>query len=304
MGTSQADTRRRLRRQGRTTHGRYASVWHSPAVAARLLILGALLVATACGDLDESQSETAQVAMTTSTAPIVDSEVPRTSTTELPFTTEIESCVEVAKFHVYTGNEIWGAVWAMNGESADGLRRHCTELATNNPDELTQIALEWTSIRALLDTPTTTDAPATTPPTTQPPQASPSLVKSCVDYIDWFQMVGDSDAREIWVESGSSRAGLQPLCNLYALSRPEDVRSMQRELDDINRYLEKASQPAPPPVAQSPSCNPNYSGCVPNASDVDCAGGSGNGPAYTGRVQVIGVDVYGLDGDGDGIGCE
>ena len=43
---------------------------------------------------------------------------------------------------------------------------------------------------------------------------------------------------------------------------------------------------------------------VPFASDVDCAGGSGNGPAYTGRVQVIGPDVYGLDNDGDGIGCE
>ena len=29
------------------------------------------------------------------------------------------------------------------------------------------------------------------------------------------------------------------------------------------------------------SCDPNYTGaCVPIASDVDCAGGSGNGPAY------------------------
>jgi hypothetical protein len=43
---------------------------------------------------------------------------------------------------------------------------------------------------------------------------------------------------------------------------------------------------------------------VPIASDVDCAGGSGNGPEYTGRVRVIGPDVYGLDRDGDGIGCE
>ena len=31
---------------------------------------------------------------------------------------------------------------------------------------------------------------------------------------------------------------------------------------------------------QSSKCDPNYSGCVPIASDVDCAGGSGNGPAY------------------------
>jgi hypothetical protein len=38
---------------------------------------------------------------------------------------------------------------------------------------------------------------------------------------------------------------------------------------------------------------------------VDCAGGGGNGPAYvSGPVQVVGSDVYGLDSDGDGVGCE
>jgi hypothetical protein len=53
-------------------------------------------------------------------------------------------------------------------------------------------------------------------------------------------------------------------------------------------------------------CDPNYSGaCVPIASDVDCAGGSGNGPAYVkGPVKVIGSDIYDLDRDGDGYGCE
>jgi hypothetical protein len=57
---------------------------------------------------------------------------------------------------------------------------------------------------------------------------------------------------------------------------------------------------------KAPQCDPNYSGaCVPIASDVDCAGGSGNGPAYVqGPVRVIGRDIYGLDADGDGIGCE
>jgi resuscitation-promoting factor RpfB len=58
---------------------------------------------------------------------------------------------------------------------------------------------------------------------------------------------------------------------------------------------------------QQPSqCDPNYSGaCVPIASDVDCAGGGGNGPAYVqGPVTVVGTDIYGLDRDHDGIGCE
>lgn len=53
------------------------------------------------------------------------------------------------------------------------------------------------------------------------------------------------------------------------------------------------------------SCSPNYTPCVPVASDVDCAGGSGDGPIYIiGQVQVIGSDVYGLDADHNGIGCE
>ncbi|MDD5638662.1 MAG: hypothetical protein PHO28_02015 [Candidatus Pacebacteria bacterium] len=53
------------------------------------------------------------------------------------------------------------------------------------------------------------------------------------------------------------------------------------------------------------SCHPNYSGCLrADASDYDCIGGGGNGPYYTGKVRVIGSDVFGLDRDGDGWGCE
>lgn len=63
------------------------------------------------------------------------------------------------------------------------------------------------------------------------------------------------------------------------------------------------AKPKPAPVA---NCHPSYTGaCLdPNASDYDCAGGSGDGPKYTGTVAVVGPDEYGLDGDGDGIGCE
>ncbi|HJV08781.1 MAG TPA: thermonuclease family protein [Acidimicrobiales bacterium] len=55
-------------------------------------------------------------------------------------------------------------------------------------------------------------------------------------------------------------------------------------------------------------CHPSYSGaCVPMGfSDVDCAGGSGDGPGYVSakRFQVVGADVYRLDSDNDGIACE
>lgn len=70
-----------------------------------------------------------------------------------------------------------------------------------------------------------------------------------------------------------------------------------------------AQVPAPvrPAAPAAPSgCDSNYAGaCVPIASDVDCAGGSGNGPAYVrGPVTVVGSDIYGLDRNGDGVGCE
>ena len=45
--------------------------------------------------------------------------------------------------------------------------------------------------------------------------------------------------------------------------------------------------------------------CIPpTGGDVDCAGGSGNGPEYTGPVAVVGPDVFDLDRDGDGYACE
>jgi endonuclease YncB( thermonuclease family) len=66
-------------------------------------------------------------------------------------------------------------------------------------------------------------------------------------------------------------------------------------------------RPQPKPVAQPTSnCHPSYKGaCLdPSAYDYDCAGGSGDGPAYTGFVRVVGDDEYGLDADDDGYGCE
>ncbi len=66
-----------------------------------------------------------------------------------------------------------------------------------------------------------------------------------------------------------------------------------------------------PPVAQpvqpaNTGCDANYAdACVPIASDVDCAWGSGDGPAYfDGVARVVGRDVYDLDRDGDGYACE
>ncbi|SHG87019.1 hypothetical protein [Cognatishimia maritima] len=62
-----------------------------------------------------------------------------------------------------------------------------------------------------------------------------------------------------------------------------------------------------PNASHAQSCHPSYQGaCLPpNGPDVDCAGGSGNGPIYVqGPIRVVGPDPYGLDRDGDGRACE
>lgn len=79
----------------------------------------------------------------------------------------------------------------------------------------------------------------------------------------------------------------------------EAAKLVAREEREAQEEAEAAEEEA------AEECNPNYSGCLdPFASDYDCASGSGDGPLYTGTVEVIGYDEYGLDDDGDGIGCD
>ncbi|SIR61420.1 G5 domain-containing protein [Microbacterium sp. RURRCA19A] len=81
------------------------------------------------------------------------------------------------------------------------------------------------------------------------------------------------------------------------------TREPVREVTSAGTYV------APPP-AEAPSssdgCHPSYAdACVPIDSDVDCAGGKGNGPSYfSGVARVVGPDVYDLDRDGDGWACQ
>lgn len=80
----------------------------------------------------------------------------------------------------------------------------------------------------------------------------------------------------------------------------------------VNEVTSNGTRQVPPPPAPAPlvqpagECHGSYAGvCVPIASDVDCAGGSGDGPAYVrGPLRVVGEDVYDLDRDGDGIACD
>ena len=51
-------------------------------------------------------------------------------------------------------------------------------------------------------------------------------------------------------------------------------------------------------LMSSSNCHPSYVGrCLPIGPDIDC-------DQVGGTVRVVGPDVYRLDGDGDGEGCE
>ena len=122
---------------------------------------------------------------------------------------------------------------------------------------------------------------------------------------------GDRQAGAVKAD-GTFKIGIKPSeAGIYALR----VRSNGGSVVSNVVYLRVrpnpssggGTPPTTPPTTRPPAspCDPNYSGCVPIASDVDCAGGSGNGPAYVeGPVTVIGTDIYKLDNDNDGIGCE
>jgi PASTA domain len=74
----------------------------------------------------------------------------------------------------------------------------------------------------------------------------------------------------------------------------------ERAPDSFVRVVVAKPKPPPPPM----DCQ-GYSPCIPPGPDVDCAGGTGDGPRYvSGPVTITGSDPYGLDGDGDGVGCE
>jgi hypothetical protein len=101
-------------------------------------------------------------------------------------------------------------------------------------------------------------------------------------------------------ESAAELAAIRERRAQRARERREQAQREQEE--QAQREQEEQAQQA----QQAQDCHPSYQGaCLdPNASDYDCEGGSGDGPEYTGPVQVVGPDDYDLDSDGDGSACE
>ncbi|MGH2771281.1 MAG: hypothetical protein ACRDJF_12290 [Actinomycetota bacterium] len=123
-------------------------------------------------------------------------------------------------------------------------------------------------------------------------------------------MITAEDGSSLWLcEEKSSGAG----SDLQELLKEEEKRRLeeQRRAEEERRRLEEERRRAKEKLRQEPPeprCHPSYEGvCLPpDASDVDCPGGSGNGPVYAphGNFRVVGPDAYDLDRDGDGIACE
>lgn len=89
-----------------------------------------------------------------------------------------------------------------------------------------------------------------------------------------------------------------------AISQSPSGGSRAKPGANVTLVISDLQKPPTLSSAGSSNCTPGYSPCLPPASDYDCAGGSGDGPKYTGLVHVTGSDPYDLDRDGDGVACE
>ncbi|WP_133787508.1 G5 domain-containing protein [Kribbella sp. VKM Ac-2571] len=160
-------------------------------------------------------------------------------------------------------------------------------------------------------TPVRTSAPVVTPTRSRSPKASVTTAKEVVEVrVIPFKKKTVTDDSLAKGERTIRTAGVDGTRRLvYRVTYVNGVQTAKRLLRQ-----EVAKEPRSQVTAvgtkveapeQSGGCDPNYSGCVPIASDVDCSGGSGNGPEYVdGPIDVIGSDIYRLDADHDGIACE
>jgi endonuclease YncB( thermonuclease family) len=117
-----------------------------------------------------------------------------------------------------------------------------------------------------------------------------------------FQLIGGGHGAVYVYDRAFKRLGAYQNAEAVGRVRPSSMWrcGAAREISPVT------NTPKTKPKARPRSCHPSYQGaCLDsNAYDYDCAGGSGNGPVYTGRVRVVGSDPFGLDGDGDGVGCD
>jgi len=168
-------------------------------------------------------------------------------------------------------------------------------------------------------TPTRSATPKSTPKPT--PTATPTVKAPVVEVREEvinapvaFGAVTANDASAdlgtSWVSTTGAEGVRSSTFRVTVTDGVETGREMVADVvttPPVDQVTTVGTKPAPvaAPAPAASTCDPNYGGCVPIASDVDCAGGSGNGPAYVdGIVAVIGSDIYDLDRDNNGFGCD
>jgi hypothetical protein len=176
------------------------------------------------------------------------------------------------------------------------------------------------SVAASTMNPSESAAPRTTAPRTTP-SAKPKPVQEVQEVEERSAVPFTSST----VDDGNLASGTTAVATAgangertvkYRVTYEDGVEISREVLSDVisvapvNEVIARGTYvapPPPPPAAPAENgCHPSYEGaCVPFADDVDCAGGSGNGPAYVqGPLRVVGPDVYDLERDGDGIACD
>ena len=112
-------------------------------------------------------------------------------------------------------------------------------------------------------------------------------------------------ARAAAAKAAAARAAVAKAAAEKAAADKASAAAASAKASAAQAAQASAAQQAQASSRAAPVCTPGYSPCIPPGPDVDCAGGSGNGPRYVqGPVTVTGSDPYGLDSDHDGIGCE
>lgn len=161
------------------------------------------------------------------------------------------------------------------------------------------------------------------------PGVATSLIDDCVAFVQYGAFIGNSLLTEMWNAAGQDVATMRTTCEVTGRADITALEGMTAQWAEIQRYTSAATAPAtsqlgadPTPIAPDADaapatptatdaavappgfeCDPNYTGCVPITSDVDCVG-DGDGPAFQSEpVGVIVKDIYGLDPDGNRVGC-
>lgn len=136
------------------------------------------------------------------------------------------------------------------------------------------------------------------PATQQAPQTSAAIEQLENQVKEADARADEAIAAREQVESQLAQQRQELDARSAALDQREAAIAQSENRLDTTPAAKGTTADAPQPAPKSSGCDPNYSPCIPAyPPDLDC-GDIGH------RVTVTGSDPHGLDGDGDGVGCD